>query len=84
MTARERLDGFYKFACERLDNGASDLSLDELYWEWRVRNPATHELKESVAAIEAAYAAYLADERGVPAREHHRELCRELGIVIDE
>ena len=49
MTAtQENIDSFHRFATERLKNGSQDLSMDELYRQWR----AAREEAETVASIQ--------------------------------
>jgi hypothetical protein len=84
MATKERLDSFYHFASQQVENGGAELSLDELYLVWRVRHPMAAELVESVAAVKAAFADHEAGDAGQPARLALRDACRELGLVIDE
>lgn len=84
MATKERLDNFYDFASQQVENGGVELSLDELYLVWRTRNPTATELAESVAAVKAAFADHEAGDAGRPAREALRDACGELGLVIDE
>jgi hypothetical protein len=38
MAMKERLDSFYHFASQQVDNGGAELSLDELYLVWRAQS----------------------------------------------
>lgn len=84
MLTQQQIDSFYEFASSQVANGDTDLTLDEIYCLWRVRNPMPTELAESVAALKAAYAEMQAGDVGRPARAALRETCRRLGLVIDE
>jgi hypothetical protein len=83
MATHAEIDGFHRFALQQVDDGGAELSMDQLYSLWRGQNPTQHELDESVAALEAAYADLQAGDAGRPAREALRETCERLGVVID-
>jgi hypothetical protein len=84
MTTLEELDSFYDFASTRLRSTLDMLSMDEIYLIWRARHPIECELNESIASVKSAYADLEAGETGRPAREALEEVCRELGLAIDE
>lgn len=83
MATKLEIESFHHFALAEIENGGAALSIDELFQEWRSTRPTEEELAESVAAVKAAYADYLAGDKGVPAREALREDCRRLGLEID-
>ena len=64
---REQLDSFHRFAARQLDNGGSELSLEQLLDLWRIENPAPDERSESVAAIQQALNDMDAGDVGEPA-----------------
>lgn len=80
-TTREEFDSFTQFASDRLSNGGTDLSLDELFDLWRSEHPSDKLYAENVAAINAAIKDFQNGERGTPAGEHSELLRREFGIV---
>ena len=80
-TTGEELDRFAEFARQRLGNGGSQLSLDELFDLWRSENPSDELYAENVAAVNAAIDDFRKGDRGKPAGEHSDELRREFGIV---
>lgn len=84
MSGRQQIDSFYAFASSHLDQGGTELSMDELYGLWRAKQPTPAELTESVAAVREAYAEMQAGDGGRPARLALRESCQRLGLVIDE
>jgi len=84
MTALEQLNSFYDFASRSLLANPTVLSMDEIYLVWRARHPTDSDLNESVAALKSAYADLEAGQTGRPAREALQEVCRELGLAIDE
>lgn len=49
-TTQDQLDSFHRFASEKLNNGGSEMSLQELYRLWRIENPSTDE-RAAVADI---------------------------------
>jgi hypothetical protein len=51
---REQLDSIHEFAARQLDNGGSELSLEQLLDLWRIEKPASDERTENVAAIRQA------------------------------
>lgn len=82
-TTGEELDRFAEFARQRLGNGGSELSLDELFDLWRSENPSDELYAENVAAVNAAIDDFRKGDRGTPAGEHSDELRREFGIVSE-
>ena len=80
MTTKQQLDEFYRFATDRVGRTGTDLTIDELFHDWRSHHPTNEELNASTAAVNAAYADFLAGDRGEPARESLRQSCRELGL----
>ena len=52
----EQLDEFQQFAQEKIRNGGSDLSLDELVELWMSKNMPREELEESLHAMEEGIA----------------------------
>jgi hypothetical protein len=82
-TTSEELDRFAEFARQRLGNGGSELSLDELFDLWRSENPSDELYAENVAAVKAAIDDFRKGDRGTPAGEHSDQLRREFGIVSE-
>ncbi len=83
MATRQEIESFHHFALQEIENGGAGLTIDELFQEWRSTRPTEGQIAESVAAVKAAYADYLAGDEGVPAREALREDFRRLGLEID-
>lgn len=79
-TTTEELDRFAEFARQRLGNGGSGLSLDELFDLWRSENPSDELYAENVAAVNAAIQDFRNGDRGTPVGEHSELLRREFGI----
>jgi len=84
MTTREQIEDFYQFATERLENGSADLTMDELYDEWRIKNPTPEEFAENVAAIQAAIDDMNNGDKGRDAREISRELREKYNLPQNE
>ena len=82
-TTGEELDRFAEFARQRLGNGGSELSLDELFDLWRSENRSEELYAEKVAAVNGAIDDFRKGDRGTPAGEHSDELRREFGIVSE-
>jgi hypothetical protein len=84
MATKLEIESFHHFALAEIANGGAALSIDELFQEWRNTRPTEEELAESVAAVKAAYADYLAGDTGRPAFDALRETCDRLGIDFDK
>jgi hypothetical protein len=80
MATQEQIESFYRFATERLGNGGAELSMDELYEEWRFENPTTEEFEENVAAIQASIDDMNRGEKGRDAGEIVRELRQKYNL----
>ena len=80
MTTTQELQSFYEFAEQRLRNGGSDLSLDDLYDQWRACNPTPDQLETDVLAVRAALRDLDAGEKGQPIDEFIGEFERRNGI----
>ena len=52
----EQLESFQQFAHEKISNGGSDLSFDELVELWMLKNLPPEELHESLRALEEGIA----------------------------
>ena len=79
-TTAEELARFAGFARQRMGDGASELSLDELFDLWRSENPSDELYAENVAAVNAAIDDFRNGERGTPTDDHSDQLRREYGI----
>lgn len=79
MTA-EQIDSFHRFATARLNDGGTDLSMDELYDEWRAQHPSPDELHENVLAVKAAIRDMENGDTGQDADEVIAEIRDELGL----
>lgn len=84
MPTKEQIDSFHEFASLQIANGGAELSMDQLYCLWRVKNPMPQELAASVAAVKGAYTEMEAGDSGRSARLALRESCQRLGLVVDE
>ena len=49
-TSEQDIDNFYQFAKSRLKNGGSELSLEQLFDEWTIKNPP----HEDALAVQAS------------------------------
>ncbi len=80
MGAQEHVDHFYRFATERLRNSSSELSIDDLYNQWRLENPSPEQQADDLAAVYASLEDFKQGERGRPAGETTQRLREEFGI----
>jgi hypothetical protein len=76
----QELQSFYQFAEQRLRNGGREVSLDDLYGEWRASNPTPEELETNVRAVRAALRDLDAGEKGQPVDEFIADFERRNGI----
>jgi hypothetical protein len=74
------LTSFSNFARHAIASGQIDLSIDELFDQWRVENPSDVLYTENVAAIRASLNDFKSGERGTAAGEHSSQLRREFGL----
>jgi hypothetical protein len=65
---------FHEFVGEKLNNGAANLSPEEVLDQWRELHPNQAELDESVSAIRQALADMTAGDSGRPVGEILAEL----------
>jgi len=84
MATREQIDSFYRFATGQLASGGFEKSIDELYDQWRYENLTPEELKENVAAVQAAIDDMNAGDTGRDAGRVEQELRDELNLPATE
>ena len=73
-TAEQDIASFTSFAMQRIGTGDSDLTIEQLFDQWRIENPSDEQYAENVAAIQASIADFKAGERGTIAGAHSAEL----------
>jgi hypothetical protein len=79
-TAEQELASFTSYARQKIDSGARNLTIDELFDQWRMENPSDEAHAENVAAIQASINDFRVGERGTIAGEHSSQLRREFGL----
>jgi len=79
---KEQLDSFHRFASEKLDNGGSDVSWQELFQLWQLEN-STDEERAEVNAIIRQGDEDIAAGRGRPADEVNDELRRKYNLSAE-
>ena len=79
---QQQIDSFHGFATEKLDNGGSNLSIDELYELRRLENPTQEEQADVHASIRRGLADVEAD-RYAPAEEVMSRLREKHGIPCE-
>ena len=77
-TAEQELASFTRYARQKIDSGQRDLSIDELFDQWRAENPSDEQYAENVAAIQASIQDFKNGERGTIAGEHSAQLQQSL------
>lgn len=78
-TVEQELASFTSYARQTIDSGQGNLSIDELFDQWRVENPSDEQYAENLAAIQASIRDFKNGERGTIAGEHSAQLRREFG-----
>jgi hypothetical protein len=78
-TPQQDIASFTSFSLHKLEAGQVDVTIDELFDQWRIENPSDEQYAENVAAVQASIADYHAGERGTPAGEHSVQLRRQYG-----
>ena len=51
MSTWEQIERFHEFASSQIANGGAELSMDQIYCLWRMKNPTPTELAASIAAV---------------------------------
>lgn len=80
ITTEQMLDQFREFALGRLSNGGKELSLDELYDEWRTQNPTDQEIELDRRAVASSLRDFDRGERGQPASQFVAEFKKKNGL----
>lgn len=83
VTTRERVESFYRYATEQLSSGGSEKSVDELFDEWRIKNPTSEEHAANVAAIQEALDDLAAGVEPIPYEEFAKDFRRRHGLDDD-
>lgn len=65
----DQIDKFREFALARSSSSNHDLSLDELYDEWRLMNPDPEQLSNDTEAVNASLQDYRNGIQGKPVDE---------------
>ncbi len=76
MPTTELIDSFSQFAKARVDQGGNDLSIDDLFDEWRMQHPPA----EDWLAIKASLRDVERGETGRPFDEFAEEFRQRNGI----
>ncbi len=80
MATITQIESFHQFAVARLNSGDTNLSMDELYEQWRLENLSAEELAESVAAVRAALGEMQNEDAWIDAEDHLAQLRSKYGI----
>lgn len=79
-TSEHEIDSFSEFAKSQLNNRGSDVSLDELFDEWRIANPPP----DDALAIKASLRDMENGETGRPFEEFADEFRKRNNLGHDE
>lgn len=74
----DQINQFREFALARLSSGNKELTIDELYDEWRIQNPDPEQLADDAKAVAASLNDYQNGVSGKPAAEVIRNLKSRL------
>jgi hypothetical protein len=78
-TAERDIASFTDFAMRRIEAGGRDLTIDELFDQWRLENPSDDQYAENVAAVRASIEDFKSGKHGTIAGEHSAEVRRKFG-----
>lgn len=81
---RQDLEGFYQFASQQIVLGQCELTLEDIFAEWRSQQLSEQELRENVLAVKAALRDIEAGETGRSFEDFDREFCLRHIIRTDE
>jgi len=79
-TAEQDIASFTSYARQKIESGQRDLSIDELFDQWRMENPSDEQYADNVAAIQSSIQDFKNGERGTIAGENSAQLRREFGV----
>jgi len=65
----DELQRFHRFAEEKLTNGGTDLTLEDLVEMWSFENPSPQRQREDLLAVKAALRDLDNGDRGIPVEE---------------
>ena len=71
---------FTSYVRQKIGTGHHDLTIDELFDQWRAEDPSDELYAENVAAINASTEDFRDGERGTPAGEDSSQLRRTYGV----
>ena len=80
-TIEEQLESFRTYVLEQTRNGGSELTMDELYENWRLEHLTEEELREDELALEASLRDMEAGETGRPFEEFDAEFRARHGLI---
>ena len=73
-TVEQDLDHFTNYARRKIEMGQPNLSLDELFDQWRAENPSDDQYAENIAAIQSSIEDFKKGEGGTLAEVHSAQL----------
>ena len=79
ITTRQ-LNAFHAFAEQVISARGDQLSLDDLWDQWRLHNPTAEEANADLLAVKAAICDMENGDQGVPATEHIRSVREKFNL----
>lgn len=79
----DQLSQFNEFAKAFIHQADTNLTLDELWDQWRLENPTPDEMHEDVLAVKAAIADMQLGDRGMPVVEHIQQMRKKYDLPSD-
>ena len=79
-TTQQELNSFTSYAQQIILSGRHDLSIDELFDQWRTENPSDESYAENLAAINASIRDFKDGERGTIAGDHSMQLRSQFEV----
>lgn len=77
----DELNRFYQFAQEKLSNGGSELTLEELVDLWQFENPTPERRQADLLAVKEALSDLDNGDRGIPHEDFMHELRKKYGVA---
>lgn len=82
--SQDHIDSFHRFASEQLGKLGAEVSMDDLYDQWRLENPTEEEREADVRAVKASLRDMEQGDRGKPFGEHLQEMREKFGLSSGE
>ncbi len=81
---QDHIDSFHRFASEQINQTDAHVSIDDLYDQWRLKNPTVQEQEADTLAVKAALRDLDRGDRGIALDDHLRQMRKKYDIPSDE